>query len=323
MLMKLKMMYGFLNSDIALIEKELEHAIQTDYSLISQTSLHYLQAGGKRIRPVFVLLSGKFGHYDIQIIKNVAIALELIHMASLVHDDVIDDADTRRGKPTIKAKWDNRIAMYTGDYVFARSLELMANIQDVKAHEILSKTIVEVCLGEIEQIKDKYDLNQNLRTYLRRIRRKTALLIAVSCQLGAIAAGAPEAIHKRLFWFGYNVGMAFQITDDILDFTASAEQLGKPAGSDLLQGNITLPVLYAIQDQEIFQKIEQLFESDHPEHHIDEVIASIKASGAIQRSVDMSQRYLQKALSLLEELPSNKAKDTLYRIAKFIGSRKF
>jgi heptaprenyl diphosphate synthase len=321
--MKLKMMYGFLNSDIALIEKELEQAIQTDYALISETSLHYLQAGGKRIRPVFVLLSGKFGHYDIQIIKNVAIALELIHMASLVHDDVIDDADTRRGKPTIKAKWDNRIAMYTGDYVFARSLELMANIQDVKAHEILSKTIVEVCLGEIEQIKDKYDLNQNLRTYLRRIKRKTALLIAVSCQLGAIAAGAPEAVHKRLFWFGYHVGMAFQIMDDILDFTASAEQLGKPAGSDLLQGNITLPVLYAIQDPEIRQKIEQLFESDHPEHRIDEVISRIKSSDAIQQSFDMSQRYLQKALSLLQELPSNKAKNTLHKIAEFVGSRKF
>jgi heptaprenyl diphosphate synthase len=321
--MKLKMMYGFLNSDIALIEKELEQAIQIDYALISETSLHYLQAGGKRIRPVFVLLAGKFGNYDIEIIKNVAVALELIHMASLVHDDVIDDADTRRGKPTIKAKWDNRIAMYTGDYVFARSLELMANIQDVKAHEILSKTIVEVCLREIEQIKDKYDLNQNLRTYLRRIKRKTALLIAVSCQLGAIAAGAPEEVHRRLFWFGYNVGMAFQITDDILDFTASAEQLGKPVGSDLLQGNITLPVLYAIENPEIRQKIEQLFESAHPEHLIDEVISRIKSSDAIQQSFAVSQRYLQKALSLLEELPSNKAKNTLYNIAKFVGRRKF
>lgn len=321
--MKLKMMYGFLNSDIALIEKELEQVVQTDYSLISQTSLHYLQAGGKRIRPVFVLLSGKFGHYDIQKIKNVAVALELIHMSSLVHDDVIDDADTRRGKPTVKAKWDNRIAMYTGDYIFARSLELMANIQDVKAHEILSKTIVEVCLGEIEQIKDKYNLDQDLRTYLRRIKRKTALLIAVSCQLGAIASGAPEAVHKRLFWFGYNVGMAFQITDDILDFTASAAQLGKPAGGDLLQGNITLPVLYAIQNPSIYEKISEMFKSDHPEQEIEEIITHIKSSGAIEQSSAMSQRYLQKALSLLEELPSNKAKDTLYKIAKFVGKRKF
>lgn len=321
--MKLKMMYGFLNSDIALIEKELEQAIQTDYSLISQTSLHYLQAGGKRIRPVFVLLSGKFGHYDIQVIKNVAVALELIHMSSLVHDDVIDDADTRRGKPTVKAKWDNRIAMYTGDYIFARSLELMANIENVKVHEVFSKTMVEVCLGEIEQIKDKYNLDQDLRTYLRRIKRKTALLIAVSCQLGAMASGAPEAVHKRLFWFGYNVGMAFQITDDILDFTASAEQLGKPAGSDLLQGNITLPVLYAIKDPSIYDRISQMFESDHPEQDIEEVIAHIKSSGAIEQSVAISQNYLRKALSLLEELPSNKAKDTLYKIAKFVGKRKF
>jgi heptaprenyl diphosphate synthase len=321
--MKLKMMYGFLNSDIALIEKELEEAVQTDYSLISQTSLHYLQAGGKRIRPVFVLLSGKFGQYNIDIIKHVAVALELIHMASLVHDDVIDDADTRRGKPTVKAKWDNRIAMYTGDYIFARSLELMARIEDVRAHEILSKTIVEVCLGEIEQIKDKYNLDQELRTYLRRIKRKTALLIAVSCQLGAIASGAPEAVHKRLFWFGYNVGMAFQITDDILDFTASAVQLGKPAGSDLLQGNITLPVLYAMKDPAVHEKVNRLFHSAQPERHIEEIIADIKASGAIEQAGAVSERYLQKALRLLEELPANKASNTLYKIAKFVGSRKF
>jgi heptaprenyl diphosphate synthase len=174
--MKLTTFYSFLNDDIELIEKELEKTVHSDYPLLSEASLHLLQAGGKRIRPVFVLLSGMFGEYDINKIKNVAVSLELIHMASLVHDDVIDDAALRRGQPTIKAKWDNRIAMYTGDYLFARSLEAMTKINEPKAHEILSKAIVEVCLGEIEQIKDKYNMEQNLRTYLRRIRRKTALL---------------------------------------------------------------------------------------------------------------------------------------------------
>ncbi|WML47695.1 heptaprenyl diphosphate synthase component II [Neobacillus sp. PS3-34] len=319
--MKLKMMYSFLNSDINLIEKKLEETIQAESLLLKQASLHTLQAGGKRIRPVFVLLAGKFGQYDIEVIKDVAVALELIHMASLVHDDVIDDADMRRGKPTVKSKWDNRIAMYTGDFIFALSLELMTNIKNPLAHKILANTIVEVCIGEIEQIKDKYRYNQNFRDYLRRIKRKTALLIAVSCQLGAIAAGVEESLHKKLFRFGYYVGMSFQITDDVLDFTASEKDLGKPAGSDLLQGNITLPALYAMRNDVIRQEIEKVNENMDPAE-MQNIISMVKQSGAIEESLALSDRYLDKALAILEELPSNKAQKTLRDIARFIGRRK-
>ena len=320
--MKLKMMYSFLNSDINIIEKTLEETIQPDSLLLKQASLHTLQAGGKRIRPVFVLLSGKFGDYDINIMKNVAVALELIHMASLVHDDVIDDADLRRGKPTVKSKWDNRTAMYTGDYIFALSLELMTEIKNPLAHQILANTIVEVCIGEIQQIREKYQYNQNLRDYLRRIKRKTALLIAVSCQLGAIAAGVEESIHKKLYRFGYYVGMSFQITDDVLDFTGTEKELGKPAGSDLLQGNITLPVLFAMQNPKYRAEIEKVNEQSEPSH-MESIISLIKQSGAIEESLEISDRYLDKALAILDELPPNKVKKTLQDIAKFIGRRKF
>ncbi|RDI42990.1 heptaprenyl diphosphate synthase component II [Falsibacillus pallidus] len=320
--MKLNMMYSFLKADIDLIEKELEKAIESHSPLLSEASLHLLQAGGKRIRPVFVLLAAKFGRYDIQTIKNVAVALELIHMASLVHDDVIDDAELRRGKPTIKAKWDNRIAMYTGDYIFAKSLEYMTNVEAVEAHKILANTIVEVCIGEIEQIKDKYRYNQNLRDYFRRIKRKTALLIAVSCQLGAIASGAEEPIHKKLFLFGYYVGMSFQITDDILDFTATEKELGKPAGSDLLQGNITLPVLFAMTDQSVKEKI-ILVNEETTKEEMNSLIELIKRTGAIEESHKISQRYLDKALGILEGLPNGRTKKTFRDIANYIGKRKY
>jgi heptaprenyl diphosphate synthase len=320
--MKLKMMYSFLNSDINIIEKKLEETIQADSLLLKRASLHTLQAGGKRIRPVFVLLAGKFGRYDINIMKNVAVALELIHMASLVHDDVIDDADLRRGQPTVKAKWDNKTAMYTGDFIFALSLELMSDINKPLAHKILANTIVEVTVGEIQQIKDKYRFNQNLRDYLRRIKRKTALLISASCQLGAIAADVEESIHKKLYLFGYYVGMAFQITDDILDFTSSEEELGKPAGSDLLQGNITAPAFYAMVDETIRFEIEKVQQEMEPAQ-IQKIITLIKESGAIEKSIALSDMYLDKALAVLEELPANKAKKTLRDIAKFIGRRKY
>ncbi|UOE54219.1 heptaprenyl diphosphate synthase component II [Bacillus sp. CMF12] len=320
--MKLKMMYSFLNSDLTVIENELEETIKAESPLLHQASLHLLQAGGKRIRPVFVLLAAKFGEYDINKIKNVAVSLELIHMASLVHDDVIDDAELRRGQPTIKAKWDNKIAMYTGDYIFARALELITNVESPHAHKILSHTLVELCIGEIEQIKDKYNYDQNIRTYFRRIKRKTAMLIAVSCQLGGIAANVEEDIHKKLFKFGYFVGMSYQIIDDVLDFIGTEKELGKPAGGDLHQGNITLPALFAMEDSIICDQISRVHEGTE-RSDIEKIIALVKDSGAIEKSLQISDKYLQKALGVLEELPPSRSKKALRDIAKFIGKRKF
>lgn len=320
--MKMTLLYTYLHADLALIERELEESIQADALLLRQASLHLLKAGGKRIRPVFVLLGAKLGDYDINVIKDVAVSLELIHMASLVHDDVIDDAELRRGQPTIKAKWDNRIAMYTGDYIFARALELMTEINNPMAHQILSDTIVELSIGEIEQIKDKYDFTQNLRNYLLRIKRKTALLIAASCQLGAVVAGVPEEEHRKLYRFGYYVGMSFQITDDVLDFTGTEKELGKPSGGDLLQGNITLPVLYAMQDEYINSKIRNVHQGMDRED-LEDVLKLIQNSGAIEKSLQISDRYLDKALAILEQFPPSKAKKSLHDIAKFIGKRNY
>ncbi|TFE00411.1 heptaprenyl diphosphate synthase component II [Jeotgalibacillus sp. R-1-5s-1] len=320
--MKLTMLYSFLKSDIEVIEEELNQAIDSDTSLLKDASLHLLEAGGKRIRPVFVLLSAKIGNYDIHKVKNVAVALELIHMASLVHDDVIDNSDMRRGRKTIQAEWDNQVAMYTGDYMFARALNYMTSLRDPEAHKILSNAIVELCLGEIAQIEDKYRFDQNLRDYFRRIKRKTALLIAVSCQLGAVAGETDKESQKRLFWFGYYVGMAYQITDDILDFTSTEEELGKPAGGDLLQGNITLPVFFAMEDDILRRKVLRVHEETSP-NEMKELIELIKTSDAITQSAEVSQRYLKKALKQLDGLPASRAKKSLRDIALFIGKRKY
>ncbi|MBW7649577.1 heptaprenyl diphosphate synthase component II [Anoxybacillus sp. ST4] len=320
--MKLKAMYSFLNGDLNRIEEQLKTTVQASDPLVNEASLHLLEAGGKRIRPVFVLLGGQFGTYHFEQMKRVAVALELIHMASLVHDDVIDGATLRRGKETIQARWGDRFAMYVGDYLFARALEQMCEIDDPIAHQILAKTIVEVCRGEIEQISDKYRFDQNLRRYLQRIKRKTALLIAASCQLGAVVAGAPEAVHKKLYWFGYYVGMSFQITDDILDFIGTEKQLGKPAGSDLSQGNVTLPVLYAMEERTLKEQIMKVNEHT-TSREMAHVIDGIKRTNAIEKSYELGDRYLQKALDMLQKLPRNRAWTALYNIAKYIGKRKY
>lgn len=320
--MKFKMMYSFLNSDIDIVEDALEEAVYADSALLREASLHLLQAGGKRIRPLFVLLAAKFGSYDINTMKKVAVALELIHAASLIHDDVIDDAEIRRGKQTVKAKWDNRIAMYTGDYIFARALELMTEIEKPEAHKILSNTMVELVIGEIEQMKDKYRFDQNIKDYLRRIKRKTALLISASCQLGAIAAEVDYKTYLKLTRFGYYVGMSYQIIDDILDFTGTEKELGKPAGGDLLQGNITLPVLFAMENDLIRSEIIKVHKGMSRDD-MATILSVINHSGAIEKAREVSSKYLEKALSIVEDLPQNEAKTTFKNIAKYIGKRKY
>ncbi|UZJ80832.1 heptaprenyl diphosphate synthase component II [Fictibacillus sp. KU28468] len=321
--MKLTELYSHVKKDLLQIESELEQSISADHPILQKAGSQLLKAGGKRIRPVFVLLSAHFGEYDIRSVKKVAAALETIHMASLVHDDVIDDAELRRGAKTVKAEYDNKVAMYTGDFLFAKAIEMMTNVSQIAAHQVLSYSMKEMCLGEIQQIKEQFDLDQNIRQYLRRIKRKTALLIAISCQLGAIASNASVQLQRQLYRFGYSVGMAYQITDDILDFTATEKELGKPAGGDLKQGNITLPVFYAMdQIPELKGSIQRYYQT-WDEGEFSGIIAQIKKSGSVQKASMAAQSYLADAFAAADQLPAGQARNSMIKIAKYIGKRKF
>ncbi|TCP31646.1 heptaprenyl diphosphate synthase [Scopulibacillus darangshiensis] len=322
--MSLVGIYKDLKRDLNDIEKQLELTIAADHPVLYKAAFDLLKAGGKRIRPVLVLLSSQYGDKKSPSVHKTAVTLELIHMASLVHDDVIDNAELRRGKKTVKAKWDNRVAMYTGDFIFARAVDLMTDFEGAEAHQLLSAGVMEMSLGEIEQIKDQYNWQQNLRRYLLRIKRKTALLMALSCQLGAVTSGAPANVGKRLYYFGYFMGMSYQITDDILDFVSTEKQLGKPAGSDLKQGNITLPTLYALKQPEMRDRIVQVLESDlATDDDWQEVISLIKNSKAISLSQELSERYLMKAYQVLKDLPDHAATRSFRQIADYIGKRKY
>lgn len=324
--MKLLDLYAKMKGDLNQIELELERSVSDDHVLLSEASLHLLKAGGKRIRPVFVLLAGKFGEYRLDVMKQIAVPLELIHMASLVHDDVIDDADTRRGQLTVKSKWDNRIAMYTGDYIHGKALSIAAQLPNPQIHQILSNALVQMCIGEMEQIRDFFNTKQSVRQYLLRIRRKTALLIAISCQLGAVAANTDRTTANRLYRFGYNVGMAFQIRDDLLDLYGSEKQIGKPPGSDMRQGNITLPVLLALQDPRIrpslLNEIESIRENGG-QKDAGRAIEMIRKSDGGDLADELANRYIKKALQALEGLPDVTAKKNLFDIAHFVGKRNY
>lgn len=323
--MNLQRIYQELKSDLQEVEQGLSQSIQTDHPDLHKTSSHLLLAGGKRIRPIFVLLSGHFGIFDLEKLKRVAITLELIHMATLVHDDVIDDAKTRRGRLTVKEKWDNQVAMVTGDYILASALNEMSKIEIPEVHQILSSTMIEVCRGEIEQIRDLFQMNPSIKRYFHRIKRKTALLMAISCKLGAVVCQASPDIVNKLYSYGYYVGMAFQMIDDVLDFTGDEKTLGKPAGSDLRQGNVTLPVVYLLVHGQKEEKeiIINYLKSRGTSGSLQQVISMVKNSSGIPFTMNLAKRYLQKALQAIEPLPTIRQKQSMYEITEFVLQRSY
>lgn len=314
-----------ITKELQLVEKELGAVVNTPNPFITETSTHLLNAGGKRLRPALCLFGAKFYNFDMHRLLPLATALELIHMASLVHDDVVDASLTRRGNPTVKAMSGNKISTHIGSYLFARSLILLARYENTPLISIaLANTSVNMGEGEIQQIAASFDVKQNLKDYLYRINRKTAMLIAVSAQLGAVACGAPKSIYYPLYRYGHGVGMAFQITDDILDMVADQRELGKPIGSDLRQGIITLPVIYALGSARQKDRLKELVaKPDKGEDELQEAISIITGSGAIERSFKLVGKYISKAKQALTELPDLPTRLTLSLAADFVGIRKY
>ncbi|WP_404283004.1 polyprenyl synthetase family protein [Exiguobacterium aurantiacum] len=320
--MSLKRLYRHMNREIEQIDRFLSTRVQTDHPVIEAASKQLLDAGGKRIRPAFVLLSAGFGQTkDIRLTK-VAASLELIHMASLVHDDVIDDATLRRGKPTVMERYDERVAMYTGNTLFGEAIRLVSEIDSPDVMQIMADTMELICVGEINQIQDQYDWAQSPKRYLDRIARKTALLIETSCAAGAVVSGASPDVVKQLRLFGYDIGMAFQMTDDLLDFTAKSFQLGKPVGEDLKHGHKTLPLFYSAENPEFFDRLQQVsHSSDYALTHT--LVREVQRNGTLERSQRTIDRYVNRAIRRLDGLPDVVDKRSLIEIAEYIGKRKW
>ncbi|MHB1126282.1 MAG: polyprenyl synthetase family protein [Bacillota bacterium] len=313
-----------IQGDLSRVEEELQKYVEVANPLLAETSTHLLQAGGKRLRPAFALLAGKFHNYSLDRLMPLAMALEIIHMATLVHDDVVDRSMTRRGIPTVMARWGDLTSLYVGDYLFAKSLLLIATYDDPRIASVLSRVSTEMCQGEIQQLVAINDPDQTYRDYFYRIKRKTALLISASCQLGAVAVGAPDPLIRSLRLYGYFLGMAFQITDDILDMVASEAELGKPVGSDFRQGVITLPTIYALDQGANRQRLRELVQrKEKSEEEVREALDLIRASGAVEYSFKLSQRFLEKAKEQLRKVPEVEGKAALTRIADFVGVRRF
>lgn len=326
-----KMKSTFIFNEIKKELKEVETFLveYTDFchSQLKKSSQHTLKAGGKRIRPAFVLLSGKVFNKENKFdLIPLAAAVELIHMFSLIHDDVIDQADIRRGKPTVRVLWGNKFSLHCGDYLLAQATRLINPKKNKKIANVMAEISVEMCQGEIQQLLSLFDTNQSIRDYFYRIKRKTALLIAASCKIGALATNAPEKAVIALYKYGYYLGMAFQIKDDCLDLQGSSNVIGKPAGSDLAQGIITLPTIFALRGAgEKNQKLNALIKSKFANGKDDlaEAIDIVRNSGGIEKSVALSNRYIEKAKKQILLLPPGSARDSLEKIADYIIERDY
>ena len=322
--MKQFWLFNQINSDLQRVETELAAFIGTDYPILQESGIHLLAAGGKRLRPAFALLAGKFYGYPKEKLIPVAMALELIHMSSLVHDDVVDASTTRRGRPTVKANWGNIVSIETGDFLLAKSLVLLARIDHPEVSRTLAEVSVEMCQGEIQQIKASFDIEQNIKQYYFRIKRKTALLISACCKLGALVSDAPSQQVWALRAYGHALGMAFQIVDDVLDITAEAGELGKPIGGDLRQGIMTLPMILALKASPGDSRLRELLnKTDKTDQEVNETITLIKSTGAIDQSMQIVDAYILKAKQRLNYLPKVPARKALEDLADFIGERKF
>ncbi|MDI3256243.1 MAG: polyprenyl synthetase family protein [Kyrpidia sp.] len=320
--MRVTELYLAMQGELRRVEEILEEEVASREPALQDASLYLLRAGGKRLRPLVVLVSGRFGRQgDGESLARAAAALEMIHMATLVHDDVIDRAETRRGRPTVKAAWGDQLALYTGDFLLARALELLSEVADRRLHEVTARAIAHMCRGELEQMHDLYRVEQPLLRYFRRIRQKTALLMAVSCLVGARVARADEAAVRALWRFGGHLGMAFQIVDDVLDFTGSEAVLGKPVASDLLQGNLTLPVLLAVREEALGRRLAERIRPGMTADEVAKVAKAVTACGAVERAKQVAHRYVERARRDLAPLPYEWGREAMEAVLGFVAAR--
>ncbi|UQZ34638.1 heptaprenyl diphosphate synthase [Paenibacillus sp. PK3_47] len=311
-----------LHIDLNEINREIESLVTRDKdvpkkSALAQSILELVGSGGKRLRPLMVIVGSRFGPKPAgRRALQLSAAAEFIHAASLIHDDIIDNAELRRGGPALHIKTGVRSAVHVGNYMSARVIELLSKYTGDRnryVHDLSSVATAQLCLGEYQQMEHAYDYDLTMEQYLEKSRNKTAMLMATCLRVGALSSESTEETADLLYRFGEALGMSFQIQDDLLDFTQSADVLGKPAGSDLRHGQVTLPVLFALQDPALSPAIRKIGSASSTEE-VEYVLGLISGSDALARTEQVSQDYLDQASAIVQQLaayPAHKDLDTL------------
>jgi geranylgeranyl pyrophosphate synthase len=319
----LQQLYGPVAEDLVLVEDLLESTKSTESSSLNRMLDHALAGRGKRMRPALVLLAGSFGNYDLNRLVPLGTAIELLHTASLVHDDVVDGALSRRGRPTANAVFDNAITVLLGDYMFANAAEMVTRTGSLHVTRLFALALIKMTSGELDQDAAAFDVGKDIQHYLWRIGGKTASLFATATEGGASLAGCDDATVEALRVYGYSLGMAFQIVDDVLDFTGDEAEMGKPVGSDLLEGTVTLPGLLLLERYPADNPIKRYFAARRDrERHLKAAIDMVLDTEVLDVSLEMAKDYVRRAAAALQALPDNSARASMIELGDYVLSRR-
>jgi geranylgeranyl pyrophosphate synthase len=319
-----------LAADLELVERKMHEPVHADYPMLTAVLQHLLGSGGKRLRPALALLAGSFYPTDQDKLASLAASVEMLHTATLVHDDLIDGALMRRGRTTLNARWNMGATVLTGDYLFARAAALAAETDNVRVMDIFASTLMVICSGELRQIFDRHELPHldsqaawevALERYDQRILAKTASLFAAATEAAAVLGGAPEPHVRALKEYGQSLGTAFQIVDDVLDFQGNEDVLGKPVGSDLREGIVTLPVLYFMRERPDDVRVSAVVRDGKDDGLVDEVVDAIRESGATDKALERARAFVIRSQAALTELPDIEPRAVMHSLADYTISR--
>ena len=315
--MELKQIYAPIQKDLNKVKETIKSISQIEYKWLSEQLSYIVGETGKGMRPALTLFSGKLFNYDLNTLLPMAVSVELMHTATLVHDDAIDKASTRRGRETMNNRWGDEIAILMGDFLFAKAGEFVSDTQNPRVIKLFSQTLGIISSGEIGQFRGAYNFKQTREDYLRRIYRKTGSLFSLATQSGAVLGKAPEKVVTAMKEYADNMGIAFQIVDDILDFTSTEEAMGKPVGSDLIQGTLTLPAMMVIEQKPKDNPVTKFFET-RDKKHVAETIKIVRGTGIIKECYKVAGEYYEKACKSLKSLPESASRQALYDLADFV-----
>ena len=304
-----------LEGDLVRVEAALRRTVEAGDPFMTTVASHLIPAGGKRLRPALALAVGSLASAPVHddVVMG-ACAVELVHLGSLYHDDVMDEAETRRSVESVNARWGNLVAILAGDFLLARASEIAASL-GTEVAGLLARTIGLLCEGQVRELSQAFDLGRSEEAYLMSIKGKTASLMSASCRIGAITAGLDRPTVEAVTRYGQHVGMVFQIVDDILDVVATEEELGKPAGNDIVEGVYTLPVIRALAAAETAERLRGLLGRHIQPEQVDEARRLIRSNGAVGASFDIARRYAAQAKDALREVRDGPEVDALRRLA--------
>lgn len=302
-------------------EERLHRLAQTATPQLGPLLDYVMAKGGKRIRPAITLLASSFHPHDPKNPVIMASAVELLHLATLIHDDTVDNSDLRRGKATVTSVWGPHVAVLFGDYVFATAATFVCDTENVRVIRRFSESIMDLASGELIEYFNTFDAQQARSLYNDRIYRKTASLFCTAAETGAILGGAPEPQVQALKVYGHLIGMAYQMVDDLLDVQGDTESLGKPVGNDLLQGVLTLPTIMLMERYPDANPIQALFQEREQDGNLKLALEMINNSNIVEDCYEVIRGYCQEARKSLESLPDCEARRSLMQLADFIWER--